>query len=242
MNIIRQANSNPAVYAVLFVLISLLNTSWGQSALLTLSTIITLTWTESGGLMNQRERERSVQLSRNQFIVLLLSCKRRDRSCATGLSVTPHIFSPSPFPLSPPLVSLSFTLPLFSVTAHIWFWVKARLVSSGMEGFYFSMAPIPLQFHSAVKSMQFVYELVFLSLYWYYSILIFIIGEPHNHPQLMAGRVGMLVGWWSSRLSCGALLSVISRWLCISRNCVHPRELLPLDSQYLSPKTLSASN
>lgn len=184
MSINKQANSNPAVHAALFVLILLLNTSWGQFALLTLSTIITLTWTESWGPMNQRERELSVQPSRDRHIVLLLSRKRRDRSCATGLlSSAPHIFSPSPFPLSPPLISLSFTLPLFSVTAHIWFWVKARLVSSGMEGFYFSMAPLPLQFHSAVRSVQFVYELVFLSLYWYYSILIFIIGgTPQSSP------------------------------------------------------------
>lgn len=131
-------------YAVLFVLILLPNTSLGQSALLTLNTIITLTRTESWGPKNRREWELSVWLSRDQHIVLLLSCERRDRGFATGLhSLTPHIFSPSPFPLFTPLIALSFSLPLFRITAHIWFWVKARLVSSGMEGLYFSMAPTP---------------------------------------------------------------------------------------------------
>lgn len=46
----------------------------------------------------------------------------------------------------------------------------------------------------------------------------------------------MLVGWRSSRVSCGALWSVSSRWLCISRNCVHPGELPLLAAQSLSPK------
>lgn len=97
-------------------------------------------------LINQNEKWFSVQPSREQHIVLLLSCQTRDRSCATDLhSLAPHILD-----TAPPLISLSFTLPPLSVTAHIWFWVKARLVSSGMEGFYFSMAPLPLQFHSPV--------------------------------------------------------------------------------------------
>lgn len=184
--------------------------------------------------MNQREREVSVQPSRDQHIVLLLSCMRRDRSCATGLlSLAPHIFSP--FPFSPPLIFLSVALPLFSKTTHIWFWVKARLVSTGMEGFYFSMAPLPLQFHSAVKSMQFVYELVFLSLCWYYSILISMTGEPHNHPQLMA----------SESRSAGQLVVIKAFLWCppkcqfkvTSRNCVRPVELTVV----AAPKTLFAS-
>lgn len=179
MNIIRQANSNPAVYAALFVLILLLSTSWSQSTVLTLSTIITLTWSESWGLMNQRERE-SFLFSCQETNILFFYCLAREETEVVQLafSLSLPIFSAfSPFPpFSTP------HLPLFSVTAHIWFWVKARLVSSGMEDFYFSMAPLPLQFHSAVKSMQFVYELVFLSLHWFYSILIFITGEPHNHP------------------------------------------------------------
>lgn len=180
INIIRQANSNPAVFAVLFVLILLLSTSWSQSAVLTLSTIITLTWIESW----TKGRE-SFLFSCQETNILFFYCLAREETEVVQLafSLSLPIFSAfSPFPPILHPSSPSFTLPLFSVTAHIWFWVKARLVSSGMEGFYFSMAPLPLQFHSVVKSMQFVYELVFLSLYWFYSILIFITREPHNHP------------------------------------------------------------
>lgn len=163
--------------------------------------------------------------------ILFFYCLAREETEVVQLSLfsSPY-FQPQPLPpfsLSTPHLPLFFTLPLWSITAHIWFWVKARLVSCGMEGFYFSMAPLPLQFHSAVGSMQYVYELVSLSSYWFYSVLIFITGEPHNHPQLMASGSGN-AGWWSPRLYFGALLSVSSRWLCISRNCVHPGELMLL--------------
>lgn len=126
--------------------------------------------------------------------ILFFYCLAREETEVVQLSLfgSPY-FQPQPLPpfsLSTPRPLLFFTLSLWSITAHIWFWVKARLVSCGMEGFYFSMAPLPLQFHSAVGSMQCVYELVSLSSYWFYSVLIFITGEPHNHPQLMASRSG----------------------------------------------------
>lgn len=131
-NIIGQANSNPAVNSVLFVLILLLNTSWGQFAVLTLSTIITPTWTESWGLMNQREGELSVQPSRDQHIVLLLSCERRDRSCATGLSFAPHIFQPQPLPpLSTPHLPLFYSASLQCNRSHL-------VLSQGQVGFFWN--------------------------------------------------------------------------------------------------------
>lgn len=164
-----------------------------------------------------KSRKISVKPSGDKHLVLLLSCKRRDRSCATCLlSLAPHILVAAP---SPPL---SLPLPLLSITAHIWFWVKARLVSSGMEGFYFSLAPLPLQFHSPVciRVCSLFTNLCSFSLCWIWLVLIFISGENFTIPMQLMGA-GMLVVWWSSRLSCGALLSVTSRWL----NCEGPGEL-----------------
>lgn len=119
----------PTQQYMLFVLILLLNTSWGQSALLTLSTIITPTWTENWRLMNQRERKLSVQPPGDQHIVLLLSCKRRDRSCATGLrSLAPHIFSP--FPLLSTL-HLFYSASLQCNRSHL-------VLSQGQVGFFWN--------------------------------------------------------------------------------------------------------
>lgn len=235
-------NSNPAVCAALFVLILLLNTSWSQSALLTLSTVIILTWIESWGPMNQREREReSFLFSCQETNILFFYCLARGEMQVVQLaffSLAPHTLGP--YPLSPAPVSLSFTVPLFSITAHIWFWVKARLVSSGIEGFLFLNGPTP-------SPVSFCGEEYAVCLQTGVPFFKNIPLNPHFHhwgtPQSspINGRRGarMLVGRWSSRLSCGAQLIVGSRWLYFSRNFVHPGKLTLLATQWLSLKTAS---
>lgn len=79
--------------------------------------------------MNQRTFCSAVK--RGQHIVLLLSCKRRDRSCATGLlSLAHHIFSPFP-PLSSPRLPLFYSASLQRNRSHL-------VLSQGQVGFFWN--------------------------------------------------------------------------------------------------------
>lgn len=133
------ACKNTAVLKIIIVQaeISINNANCGKMLLLTLSSIMSLTLIETRGQINKKENDPFVPAIKKVTHLFFFYClvRKEAGSCATDLLSFNSRYCRN----NPP--SLSFTLPLFSKTAHIWFWVKARLVSSGMEGFYFSMAP-----------------------------------------------------------------------------------------------------
>lgn len=132
------ARKNTAVLKIIIVQaeISINNANCGKMLLLTVSSIMSLTLIKTRGQINKKENDPFVPAIKKVTHLFFFYCPARQGVVQLIFCLlTPVIVG------TPPHTHTLFTLPLFSKTAHIWFWVKARLVSSGMEGFYFSMAP-----------------------------------------------------------------------------------------------------
>lgn len=181
--------------------------------------MITLTWPQSWDPISQKgDRETPTYCS---FTVLR---EKRQKLCNR-----PFLFSVPYFqPQAPPPPSLFLLpLPLFSTTAHIWFWLKTRMVSCGMEGFYFSMAPLSLC--TVVKTLLFVRDMLSDLL-----VTIFI-----THPTTLMSKKTKTGAWQVvTKVSFDSLQSISSKTHFTS--CLHPEELLLFVTQKLSPWTLSA--
>lgn len=203
----------------------------------TLSTIINPTWNRSWGLTNLQKRGRLVQPSGDHHIVLLLSCKTVVQQ-ALSLSRSPY-FQPKPPPSTPGLPLFHSASPRYD-RSHL-------VLSQGQVGFFWNGELLFLN-GPTTSPVSFCGEKYAVCLWtrvpFLHSdtlqILIFI-RVPHNYPKLMACGSGN-AGWWSSRLSCGAPLSVNSRWLCISRNCKSCRTSTTCPAAFVSQGNYCVAN